>query len=131
MEKCVTCQTAQIHESLSMHCWECFNKRFEDEPVIKAEKANIKVPLTKQQEDLLKLYMGGLLNKLDSVDKYDREEFLLDIITQWKVNQIYDDVVFIFGEPHLRFCGYGQPDGLDDYNKDCDCEYWKIYGGFN
>ncbi len=28
---CVTCQTAQIHESLSMHCWECFNKRFEGE----------------------------------------------------------------------------------------------------
>lgn len=27
---CVTCQTAQIHEFLSMHCWACFNKRFKD-----------------------------------------------------------------------------------------------------
>jgi hypothetical protein len=26
---CVTCQTAQIHKSLSMHCEECYNKRFE------------------------------------------------------------------------------------------------------
>lgn len=76
---CVTCREAQIHESLSMHCWDCFTKRFEEDKTIDQNPMQI-------QE--LKDYMSSILDKIEQENSNEVVNILLNELATWKIWQV-------------------------------------------